>query len=228
MITDDALQAAAAEAGLALAQTLEDGSRQQPPYVPSKSFTCKMNRLCRRARHPFFHRTMQRAAVVFLALLLTGIGWISVDGKARAAALTWFRSISQNSIVYQFLNPAPQLHLPDYAPTWLPDGFEEQEHYNDEQQSCWYYVSGSDYIVIEIDVYHSGMLLSLIGDHSGYEEVNVGQFTALFVPADADSGISNLMWVNEQDGLIFSVHSTLEKSVMLHIAESIKLSYSPN
>ena len=72
------------------------------------------------------------------------------------------------------------------------------------------------------------MLLSLIGDHSGYEEVNVGQFTALFVPADADSGISNLMWVNEQDGLIFSVHSTLEKSVMLHIAESIKLSYSPN
>lgn len=228
MITDDALRAAAKEVSLTLARTLEDGSRQQPPYVPSKSFTHKMNRLCRHARHPVFHRAMQRAAVVFLVLLLTGAGWVTVDGRARAAALTWFRNISQNGIVYQFLNPAQQLCLPDYIPTWLPDGFEEQEHYKDEQRSCWYYVSGSDFIVIEIDVYHSGMALSLTDDYSSYEEVNVEQFTALFVSADTDSGINNLVWIDEQNKRIFSVDSTLEKSVILHIAESIELLYSTN
>ena len=74
MITDAALQAAAKEASLALAETLVQGSKQQPPYIPSKSFTRKMSRLCRRERHPVFHRTMQRVAAVFLALLLTGIG----------------------------------------------------------------------------------------------------------------------------------------------------------
>ena len=75
MITDDALRAAAKEASLALAEALTQGSKQQPPYVPSKSFTCKMSRLCRRERHPVFYRTLQRVAAVFLALLLTGIGW---------------------------------------------------------------------------------------------------------------------------------------------------------
>ena len=168
MITDDALRAAAKEASLALAETLVQGSKQQPPYSPSKSFTRKMSRLCRRERHPVFHRTMQRVAAVFLALLLTGIGWLTVDAEVRAATIAWFRSISQNSIVYRFLNPTPQQTLPDYTPTWLPDGFEEQEHYKDAQRSSWYYVSGSDFIVIEVDVYHSGTVLSLIGDRSGY------------------------------------------------------------
>ena len=171
MITDDALRAAANEAGLALVETLVQGSTQQPPYIPSNSFTCKMSRLCRRERHPVFYRTLQRVAAVFLALLLTGIGWLTVDAKARAASIAWFRSISQSSIVYRFLNPAPQQTLPDYTPTWLPEGFEAQEHHKDDLRSSWYYVSGSDFIVIEVDVYHSGTVLSLIGDHSGYEEV---------------------------------------------------------
>lgn len=41
MITDAALQVAAKEASLALAETLVQGSKQQPPYSPSKSFTRK-------------------------------------------------------------------------------------------------------------------------------------------------------------------------------------------
>ena len=205
MITDDALQAAAKEASLALAEALTQGSKQQPPYVPSKSFTCKMSRLCRRERHPVFHRTMQRVAAVFLALLLTGIGWLTIDAEARAATIAWFRSISQSSIVYRFLNPAPQQTLPDYTPTWLPDGFEEQEHHKDDQRSSWYYVSGSDFIVIEVDV-------PVITDTGAW----------------IDSGISNLVWIDEQNWLMFSVGSTLEKSVMLHIAENIELSQSPN
>ena len=183
MITDDALRAAAKEASLALAETLVQGSKQQPPYSPSKSFTRKMSRLCRRERHPVFHRTMQRVAAVFLALLLTGIGWLTIDAEARAATIAWFRSISQSSIVYRFLNPAPQQTLPDYTPTWLPDGFEEQEHHKDDQRSSWYYVSGSDFIVIEVDVYHSGTVLSLIGDHSGYEEVHVKSIYCVVCPS---------------------------------------------
>lgn len=228
MITDDVLRAAAKEASLALAETLVHGSSQQPPYIPSKSFTCKMSRLCRRERHPVFYRTLQRVAAVFLALLLTGIGWLTIDAEARAATIAWFRSISQDSIVYRFLNPTPQQTLPDYAPTWLPEGFEEQERHKDDLRSSWYYVSGSDFIVIEVDAYHSGTVLSLIGDHSGCEEVNVNQFIALFVPANGASSVSNLVWIDEQNGLIFSVGSTLEKSVMLHIAESIELLQSPN
>ena len=228
MITDDALRAAAKEASLALAEALTQGSKQQPPYVPSKSFTCKMSRLCRRERHPVFYRTLQRVAAVFLALLLTGIGWLTVDAEARAATIAWFRSISQNSIVYRFLNPTPQQTLPDYTPTWLPDGFEEQEHHKDDQHSSLYYVSDSDFIVIEVNIYHNGTLLSLIGDHSGYEEVKVGQFTALFVPASGNSSINNLVWIDDQSRLIFSVDSTLEKSVILHIADSLELLQSTN
>ena len=108
MITDAALQVAAKEASLALAETLVQGSKQQPPYSPSKSFTRKMSRLCRRERHPVFHRTMQRVAAVFLALLFTGIGWLTVDAEARAATIAWFRSISQSSICLLYTSPSPR------------------------------------------------------------------------------------------------------------------------
>ena len=141
MITDAALRVAAKEASLALAETLVQGSKQQPPYSPSKSFTRKMSRLCRRERHPVFHRTMQRVAAVFLALLLTGIGWLTVDAEARAATIAWFRSISQSSIVYRFLNPMPQQTLPDYAPTWRHaiylalDAFCNREDYDEAYEN---------------------------------------------------------------------------------------------
>lgn len=61
MITDAALRAAAKEASLALAEALTQGSKQQPPYVPSKSFARKMSRLCRRERHPVFYREQSSA-----------------------------------------------------------------------------------------------------------------------------------------------------------------------
>ena len=63
MITDDALRAAAKEASLALAEALTQGSKQQPPYVPSKSFTCKMSRLCR--------RSARSISIAFLSTIVT-------------------------------------------------------------------------------------------------------------------------------------------------------------
>lgn len=41
MITDDALRAAAKEASLALAETLVQGSKQQPPYSPASPLHAK-------------------------------------------------------------------------------------------------------------------------------------------------------------------------------------------
>ena len=151
---------------------------------------------------------------VLASLLIPSLG---IFGALKALGVIFFVTIAASALF---------LKAPEAG--WLPEGFEEQEHHKDDQRSSWYYVSGSDFIVIEVDVYHSGTVLSLIGDHSGYEEVHVNQFTALFVPTDGNSGISNLVWIDEQNGLMFSVDSTLEKSVMLHIAESIELLQSPN
>lgn len=228
MITDDALRAAAKEASLALAETLVHGSSQQPPYIPSKSFTCKMSRLCRRERHPVFYRTIQRVAAVFLALLLTGIGWLTIDAEARAATIAWFRSISQNSIVYRFLNPMPQQMLPDYTPTWLPDGFEEQEHHKDDQRFSGFYTRDEDVIVIDISLYHSGTALSIFGSQEYAEEFDLHGYTARYIPADETSSFNSLVWLDENNGILFSIGSTLGKDDMLHIAESLELSQSTN
>ncbi len=224
MITDDALRAAAKEASLALAEALTQGSKQQPPYVPSKSFTCKMSRLCRRERHPVFYRTLQRVAAVFLALLLTGIGWLTIDAEARAATIAWFRSISQDSIIYRFLNPMPQQTLPDYTPTWLPEGFEEQEHRKDDLRFSGFYTRDEDVIVIDISLYHSGTALSIFGSQEYAEEFELHGYTARYIPADETSSFNSLVWLDENNGILFSIGSTLGKDDMLHIADGIKLS----
>ena len=224
MITVDALRTAAKEAGLALVETLVQGSKRQPLYVTSKSFTRKMNRLCRRERHHVLHRTMQCAAAVLLALLLTGIGWLTFDAEARAAAVTWFRSISQNSIVYRFLNPAPQTTLPDYVPTWLPEGFEEQEYHKDDQRFSGFYTRDEDVIVIDISLYHSGSALSVYGSQDSAEELDLHGCAARYIPADETSSFNSLVWLDEDAGVLFSIGSTLDKDDILHIADWIKLS----
>lgn len=227
MIPDEAFQSAAEEAALVLADAMEAGSRQWPLYVPSKSFTRKMNRLRRRERHPVLHRTMRRAAAVLLALLLTGIGWLTFDAEARAAAVTWFRSISQNSIVYRFLNPAPQTTLPDYVPTWLPEGFEEQEYHKDDQRFSGFYTRDEDVIVIDISLYLSGSALSIYGSQDSAEELDLHGCAARYIPADETSSFNSLVWLDEDAGVLFSIGSTLDKDDMLHIANGIKLSELP-
>lgn len=42
----------------------------------------------------------------------------------------------------------------------------------------------------------------------------------------SNSGTSNLIWVGTEQGILFAIDSTLEKPVILHIAESVSLTDS--
>ena len=224
MITDAALQAAAKEASLALVETLVQGSSQQPPYIPSKSFARKMSRLCRRERHPVFHRTMQRVAAVFLALLLTGIGWLSVDAEARAAVANWIYNVIGSSVIYRFLGSSAKPKIADCHVTWLPDGFKPENLYVDEQRFSGFYQYENVVIIIDVSLYHSGMVLSIYGDQENAEEFDFHGYVARYIPSDGTSSFNSLVWLDEDNGILFSIGSTLEKDVILHIADGIKLS----
>ena len=54
------------------------------------------------------------------------------------------------------------------------------------------------------------------------EPCTVNGMTADYYPI-SDSGTSNLIWIDESQGVVFTINSTLEKDVVLHIAESVSL-----
>lgn len=223
MITDEALQAAAEAAGLALAESLERPDPQQPPYTPGAAFRKNIRRLSRSERHPVLSRTLPRVAAVVLALLVMGGGWLTVDAEARGVVVSWVRSITQDHISYRFLNADTQQTLPTCTVTWLPEGFEEEDAQIDEQFFNGFYTCEEDAIIIDVSLYHSGTALFIYGDQEYAEDFYFHGYPARYIPADASSSFNSLVWLDEDAEILFSIGSTLEKDVILHIAEGINL-----
>ena len=59
------------------------------------------------------------------------------------------------------------------------------------------------------------------------EKCFVNGIAADYYPAN-NSGTDNLIWIDEEHGIVFTINSMLEKDVILHIAESVSLSDSTN
>ena len=104
--SEEELRAAAKEVSLAWVDRLPEARECQ--YVFSRHFERKMNRLLRRTRHPALSRGLRRVACFFLALLIGGIVWLSVDAEAREAFFGWVSGWTEGSRHYYFEGTAAQ------------------------------------------------------------------------------------------------------------------------
>ena len=97
MISEDVLRRAAREAGQAVLDSLPP--EDQCHHQFSDGFEKKMRRLRRRTSHPAARKVLVRAAGFFLALLLSGTVWLSLDARARDAVSGCVSSDESSSIV---------------------------------------------------------------------------------------------------------------------------------
>ena len=226
-ITDSQLTQAAAIVRNSMLMALDQA--EIPTHNFSSEFEVKIQALRKQENHrQAIHKVMHRCVAAILALVLgTGI-FLTVNVEARATVIAWIKEVFEDRIEYWFTGNLKNA-FPEYEITWVPDDMEciyvESTEYsrsviymnpNDPQRGFTFSYSrmqeGSGTIMVINETAHSIIpvdINGMIGD--------------LYLSQDPE--ITHcLIWFDEEQQIAFNITSYMDSDVILHIAESIKLS----
>lgn len=221
-ITEDMLRNAAAEVREAMLDSLS--KQEDMEHVFSRRFERKMNRLIQKQKGG--HQTLQRIAAVFLALLLGGGIWLTVDADASAAFRKWVQSVYENSIVYRFFNGNGELPpLEQYRLAWVPEGYKENDAVISDSYTLIAYssVEGEKLYLYYTSLDEQTQIEATLDEMMEPVEVTVDSMRGMFYQSKTPARFNELFWFDHRHNVAFQLSSSLEKSVMLHIAENICL-----
>ncbi|NLU23620.1 MAG: DUF4367 domain-containing protein [Clostridiales bacterium] len=171
------------------------------------------------------HRQLRRIAAVLLAILLGSGLLLTVSPTARAAVFSWVREVYEQSVVYKFFNQPTSETLPDYRMQWMPEEFTLERTVIDSDGQAFIYVNKNDADDGVIFSYYragTGTEEHLMTDVSG-EPVTVNGFSGYYYPVEEPDETNELIWIDDGRHIVFLLSSYREKSVMVHMAESIQL-----
>ena len=199
----------------------------------SAQFHEKMDRLLARDRALTAMATVRRWAAAIILMILFGAATVlAVDTEARASFFDWVRKLYENSLVYEFFGAALDEGLPSYELRWVPEGYEMVDEYRDDTMYSAVYAKKDNpeaVFVFDYHIAHAGTLTELLGDMSNYEhsQAEVNGNLADYYRSLVDTETNHLIWIDEENQLLFSVVGFLDKSDMLHIAEDLFLCKTP-
>ena len=230
--TDAELKVAAQEAWEAMAVSLSDINHNELE-IPS-GFRDRIMQMAKQywekeesEKRQRRKRALLRAAAIFIAILLGASAFFAVNTEARAVVQDWFREVYERLVVYRFGGEPKDETLPVYEPTWLPNGYQETKKIIDDENK------------VALIVYRKeGVDAGIVFEYSYYEDSPMGvepqtaeeliyeKGTVNGRPADCyyesdPTAAKLLIWIDEEQQLIFSISSVLEKNDIYRIAESI-------
>ena len=220
MITAEMLRVSVAEADQTICDSLPRPEECNHQFSPR--FERKIKRVLRRVRHPVAYKYLRRAACFLVAVTLVGASWLTVNAEARGTFFTWVRQQYKNFVEYRFEGLAPDKEMTtNFAPRWLPEGYEEYEVHSAGGTSTKTYCN-SDGQAIHF-MYSPGAdatSLFVVSEQMTIEKVFVGAQEADFY-LDADPQNANvLVWYSESGDILFCISAPLPRDVMVKIAES--------
>lgn len=220
--TDEALERAATAVGEAMLAALP--GRDACGHVFSPGFERKMAALVEREkRRGRTRKLVQRAAAVILAVLVGLGGWLAVDQEARAAFFGWVREVYETHIVYRFNGEASAGELPVYRIGWLPEGYEEVSSAGTDTMWGYVYRDQDTDLTFMYHFMSEGEAGRLSGVDSEGEPLEVNGHSGHFYIGTEESPSNALIWVDEDQDILFMLSGLLSCEDMLHIAEGIYL-----
>ncbi len=226
--SDASLQAAAARVRDAMLDALPSPSACDHTF--SDTFEAKMlpllqkNRRKRRA-----HRVLNRVAIVFLVLLLGASAFLALHPEARAAFTNWVREFYQEAVVYHFYG-MPENPDPYYAPTWLPEGFEETDRDESKRSVLINYENKEtgERLHYQCNPIRQGttLYLSNNSDEEDHESFKLRGGQADYYLNAGPNDWDLLTWMDHGETHFFSLFGSVGKADMVRIVKSIE-PYSP-
>lgn len=222
MMTDEMLVKAAEEANRALLESLP--GKEACPHVFSDLFEKKMQKVIRRANHPNRYPMMKKVAVILLIAVLGASGFFAVNTEAREKLFGWIKEEFLSLTSYRFEDEESSIeHIGEVEIGYIPEGYNEiQRRESELSMSILYEGENGRYLSFtcmkESDT--AGLYLTV----EDYERVvvQVGKYEAdIYISINDEEG-NEIVWIDEDKHVLFSVGGFFEQGELVKIAESIK------
>lgn len=217
------LEQAARAAGQAITDSLPEP--EDCTYTFSPEFYQKMDGLAQKTNRAGWTNGFRRAACFFLALLLSGTAWLTVDAQAREKVFGWFseyvidaaRYFHQGAVTKEEDVVHYQIEVPDgyYLKELLDVGSCVDEYYRHESESK--HMGFSYQYVTE----NGGGELYIIGDTAKKKQVFVHGLPAdLYLEPTLDK-TSIVVWRDTETGALIEVGAQMSERDLLALAETV-------
>lgn len=167
-------------------------------------------------------RRAGRAAVAALLALSVSFGTlVAVNPQARAWVQRMVIQFLDRHAAIHFVGDSPAGELGNWAPTWLPEGYELTKQSNTNNMVTLFYEDNTgNYIDFEYAT--PDHAFNLDNEHHRVETVLIHGNTAYLLLALTSDQYSSLSWYDESTNLSFSLLAGVSSDDLIKIAESIE------
>lgn len=224
-ITDLMLEEAVGHFADALISSLPAPSDCDHTFSPE--FEEKMDRLLKKAKKPHKPlRFIQRAAVIFLTIMISAAAWLAVDNEARASFVRWTRELCGNTFLYRYFGAVPDQTIPDYYISSLPNNYNVTSYSDgqDTQITVFTTAEGDRFLFVYYYIYDGRLTaITTVGDDTiDQEPVLINGIEGTFYDLANEKYADSLFWIDDTTGIAFELQSFCSKDVMLNMAKSVK------
>lgn len=186
-------------------------------------------RWAKRRTRPLWKKCVQTAAAVFLVCSLSLGTLVAVSPAVRAAVLRWTTEWYETNVVYRYAGEQISGPLPQYEITALPEGYVEVERFTlPGYESVTYRNTEGLLLRLDYIFMHQGAAHSILTEDMETSEITVGGFSGQLFLSQIPEQSNAVTWIDPAANLQFTVDGFMDKSGLLHIAESISLVKTAN
>lgn len=221
-ISEERLRQAVCEAGDLLDASLP--SPDQCCHSFSTTFEEKMAKLLHRRKRLPVYRGLQRAACLFLALLLGGALLLSTNAQAREALFGWVREQAESAQRYFFQGEGiPTTSIVHYQID-VPEGYWLDDQMQGESYFYFFYANEDglylDFLYQYNTVNSSGETYITDTNATMIETEVHGNPADLYI-ADDPNASNTIIWTDKKTGALIEVTAFLPQDELMSLAESV-------
>lgn len=225
MISEEKLKSAATEAARAIQDSLP--APEKCTHEFSEMFQKRMRRIFRKADHPILYRLPKQVACFVLAVFVVTSSWLIIDVKARSAFFAWVKQHYEAFIEYRFVGDVQTETKPQqYKLSWLPTGFVEANRLETDGNSVVIYQDAlGDIIQFSYSQGDDAISLFVQDENTEVEVVWIGNIQGELYRSNDSDMTDALVWVSEDNSVVFCISSTLSKDTIIKMAEGVQKNF---
>lgn len=219
MVTKAMLREAAGEAERALLKSLENKTYE--PHQFSNRFEKKIDKLIRRAKHPFRYNVMRSAAAILLVIVILFGMVFAISPEVRASVINWIKSTFFEYSQYSSNGGEDNTEY-EYYFRVVPDGYSELTAIDSKDGKIYAYVHKDGYMM-QLSYAHGNR------DHNFFVKTDVHTHIEGFVNGnEADIYVTNdeketnaIIWRDEKTDTLFCISTKADKDLLIALAETV-------
>ncbi len=168
-------------------------------------------------------RRAGRAAVAALLALSVSFGTlVAVNPQARAWVQRMVIQFLDRHAAIHFVGDSPSGELGNWAPTWLPEGYELVTESLDPAYSILSYAAAPEQLISLHYMPASGNAFNIDNEHHEQTTIQVNGVTAFLYQSLEPTQRSSLVWEYQEQNIAFLLLGDLSVDDLIKLAESIE------